>query len=69
MYHLDTISTMDNTQLEFKMDERALRALHSAVCFTLDKWTGQEDIDQETLFMLKPFLQGSIFEFDFNRVE
>ena len=69
MYHLDTISTMDNPQIEFMMDERAIRALHSAVCFTLDKWTGQEDIDQETLFMLKPFLQGSIFEFDFNRVE
>lgn len=47
------------------MDERAVRALHSAVCFTLEKWTGQEKIDQEELQNLRPFLQGAIFEFVF----
>ena len=47
------------------MDERAVRALHSAVCFTLEKWTGQEQIDQEELYNLRPFLQGAIFEFTF----
>ena len=36
------------------MDERAVRALHSAVCFTLEKWCGQEKIDQEELQNLRP---------------
>ena len=49
------------------MDERAVRALHSAVCFTLEKWTGQEKIDQEELQNLRPFLQGAIFEFTFEK--
>ena len=48
-------------------DERDIRALLSSVTFTLNKWTGQEDIDQENLFRLKPFLQGCLLEFEFNR--
>jgi hypothetical protein len=47
------------------LDERATRALHAAVCFTLDKWTGQEKIDQEELQGLKPFLRKAILEFEF----
>ena len=59
---------MEEAQLEqvsMTMDERAVRALHSAVCFTLEKWCGQEKIDQEELQNLRPFLQGALFEFTF----
>jgi hypothetical protein len=34
---------------------------------TLEKWTGQGEVDQEELFKLKHFLQGAIFEFDLSR--
>lgn len=54
--------------IELKMNERTTRAVHSAVCFTLEKWTGQEEIDQEQLLALKPFFQGCCFEFDFDRI-
>ena len=60
--------SMEDEQLEqvnITVDERAVRALHSAVCFTLEKWAGQEKIDQEELQNLRPFLQGAIFEFVF----
>ena len=59
---------MDEPLVELKMNERTTRAVHSAVVFTLDKWTGQEEIDQEQLLALKPFFQGCVFEFDFGRV-
>tara|TARA_B100000073_G_scaffold186831_1_gene154685 strand:+ start:341 stop:526 length:186 start_codon:yes stop_codon:yes gene_type:complete len=59
---------MDEPLVELKMNERCMRAVHSAVCFTLDKWTGQEEIDQEQLLALKPFFQGCVFEFDFARM-
>ena len=60
---------MEEALIELKIDERGIRAVHSAVCFTLDKWTGQEEIDQEQLIALKPFFQGCIFEFDFGRIK
>ena len=50
-------------QVSITMDERAVRALHQAVCWTLQNWTGQGDVDQEELYNLRPFLQGAIFEF------
>ena len=53
--------------LNVELKERMVRALHSAVCFTLDKWSGQEPIDQEELINLKTALQGCIFEFDFGK--
>ena len=59
---------MDDPLIELKINERGMRAVHSAVVFTLDKWTGQEDIDQEQLLALKPFFQGCVFEFDFGRM-
>ena len=59
---------MEEALIELKMDERTTRAVHSAVVFTLEKWTGQEEIDQEQLLALKPFLQGCCFEFDLGRV-
>ena len=58
---------MEELHIACEFNERAIRALHSAVSYTLEKWTGQGEIDQEELFCLKPFLQGAIFEFDFGR--
>ena len=58
---------MDDGKIQFEMEERAVCALHSAVVFTLEKWCGQESIDQEVLMAIKPFLQSCIFEFDFMR--
>ena len=55
---------MEELVLNVELKERMVRALHSAVCFTLDKWTGQEEIDQEELLNLKIALKGCIFEFD-----
>jgi len=57
----------DDTRVSINLDERAVKALHSAVCFTLAKWTGQEQIDQEELYNLRPFLQGAIFECIYKR--
>ena len=60
----------DEPIIELKINERGMRAVHSAVCFTLDKWTGQEPlIDQEQLLALKPFFQGCLFEFDLGRTK
>ena len=54
-------------QVSVTMDERAVRALHSAVCWTLEHWSGQGDIDQEELYNLRPFLQGALFEFVYQK--
>lgn len=48
-------------------DERMLRAVNSSVEYTLKKWTGEGNIDQETLFEIRPILQGAILEFEFAR--
>lgn len=58
---------MEETVLTVELRERPVRALHAAVCFTLEKWAGQEPIDQEELLKLKVALQGCIFEFDFDK--
>ena len=60
---------MDEPFIELKINERGVRALHSALVFTLEKWTGQEEIDQEELLALKPFMQGCVFEFDYQRID
>ena len=52
-------------EFEVTLNERAARAIHSAIGFTLDKWAGQEPIDQETLFMLKSEYQKLLLEFQF----
>ena len=58
----------DEIILNVELGEAAVRALHSAVVFTLEKWCGQEPvIDQETLLGMKPQLQAAIFEFDFSK--
>lgn len=54
---------MEDLHIAVEFDERAVRALHSAVVLTLEKWTGQGEVDQEELFKLKTFLQSAIFEF------
>tara|TARA_Y100000385_G_scaffold286933_1_gene350016 strand:+ start:1122 stop:1298 length:177 start_codon:yes stop_codon:yes gene_type:complete len=58
---------MEETVITFTMNERSVRAIHSAVVFTLEKWVGQGELDQECLLEIKPALQGCIFEFDFNK--
>jgi hypothetical protein len=58
---------MEELHIAAEFNERAIRALHCAVSMTLEKWTGQGEVDQEELFMLKHFLQGAIFEFDLRR--
>tara|TARA_R110002074_G_scaffold96841_5_gene210354 strand:- start:540 stop:716 length:177 start_codon:yes stop_codon:yes gene_type:complete len=58
---------MEELHIAVEFDERAIRALHCAVSMTLEKWTGQGQVDQEELFKLKTFLQSAIFEFDLVR--
>ena len=58
---------MEETHIQFTMDERSIRALVSAVKFTLEKWAGQGELDQEQLLGMKPMLQGCLLEFDFKR--
>ena len=55
------------TTIELKLDERTTRAMHQAVCFTLEQWAGQGKMDQEQLLYIKPQLQACLFEFDFAR--
>ena len=43
---------MEDLHIAVEFDERAVRALHSAVVLTLEKWTGQGEVDQEELFKL-----------------
>ena len=58
---------MDEPVIVMVLKEPVVRAMHSAVCFTLGKWAGQEPIDQEALMKLRTALQGCIFEFDFGK--
>jgi hypothetical protein len=58
---------MEELHIAAEFNERAIRALHCAVSMTLEKWTGQGEVDQEELFKLKIFLQSAIFEFDLGR--
>lgn len=60
-------SSDDAPHVAITLDERAIKALHSSVAFTLEKWAGQGEMDQEELFALKPFLQGCLLEFQFHR--
>ena len=56
---------MEAATAEF--NERSTRALSSAIDFTLEKWTGQEKIDQEALFSLKTFFHKLLLEFNYHR--
>ena len=54
-------------KLTAEFDERTTRAVSGAINFTLDKWAGQEDIDQEMLLMLRNVFHSMILEFNFNK--
>ena len=56
---------MEAVKAEF--NERSARAVSSAIDFTLEKWTGQEHIDQEALFNLKTFFHMLLLEFNYHR--
>lgn len=58
---------MDEDTITITINERVIRALLSSVTFTLEKYTGQEDLDQETLLSLKPSLQACVFEFTYHK--
>ena len=57
---------MEEPTITFTINERGMRAINQAVAYTLDKWTGQEQIDQEQLLALKPMFQGCVFEFEYH---
>ena len=57
----------DEFTIKLTINERGIRALHGAVDFTLNKWSGQEKIDQDALLDMRIFLQGALFEFEYNR--
>ena len=63
----DTDDGCDGPHVGLNLDERCARTLHAAVLFTLDKWAGQEPIDQECLIDLKYGLQAAVLEFDLYR--
>ena len=54
---------MDKLSADF--DERTTRAVSGAINFTLEKWAGQEDIDQEMLMMLRNVFHSMILEFNY----
>ena len=58
---------MEELQVHLTMDERSVKAIHSAVCYTLQNWSGQGELDQERLLEMKPMFQGCLLEFNFNR--
>ena len=60
---LDEADRNDGPVIGLNLDERAVKALHSAVVYTLEKWAGEGKLDQEELLNLKTFLQGAVFEF------
>ena len=53
----------EGPRVGLNLDERAVKALHSAVLYTLDRWAGEGQMDQEELINLKTFLQAAVFEF------
>ena len=53
--------------MKAEFDERQARALSPAINFTLEKWTGQEDIDQEMLMHMRTAFHGMILEFNLSR--
>ncbi len=62
---LDTEGHREGPRVGLNLDERAVRTLQTAVVFTLEKWAGQEPLDQEELIGLKNFLNAAVLEFQF----
>ena len=61
---LDTESH-EEPRVNLSLDEHAVRTLQSAILFTLDKWAGQEVLDQQELINLKHFFSAAVLEFQF----
>lgn len=63
------IDSLDDSgpRIGINLDERSVRALYSAVEYTLRKWAGESEMDQEALLALKSSLQGAVFELEFHR--
>ena len=57
---------MEETHVTLKLNERAARAMYDSVKYTLSKWAGETELDQEQLIILKYHLQACVFEFDFD---
>ena len=57
----------EELKLTVNFDERTTRAVSSAINFTLDKWSGQEPLDQEMLMILKSSFHSMILEFNFSK--
>ena len=56
---------MDEFHIAVDLNERQTRAISSAIDYTLQKWTGEGFMDQETLLSLKPFFHAAVLEFNF----
>ena len=52
---------------DITVNDRGIRAMKQAIDFTLAKWTGQEDIDQEALQALRPEFDKMLLEVAFNK--
>ena len=57
----------DDGKMQVLLNEPAARALLSAIDFTLEKWAGQEPIDQELLMKMRYSFRGMLLEFNFQR--
>tara|TARA_Y100000401_G_scaffold53110_1_gene41705 strand:+ start:4988 stop:5188 length:201 start_codon:yes stop_codon:yes gene_type:complete len=57
----------EDIRMVCELDERTCRALLFAVEFTLEKWAGQGELDQEQLIAMKPAIQGMVLEFNLLR--
>lgn len=57
----------DQIVMVCELDERSCRAILSAIEFTLEKWVGQGELDQEQLIAMKPAMQGMILEYNLLR--
>ena len=57
----------DQLVLKCDFDERTTRAISSAIDFTLEKWAGGGDLDQEMLIQMRSAFHSMILEFNFNR--
>ena len=57
----------DQIVMKAEFDERQARALSFAIDFTLEKWVGQGDMDQEMLMHMRTAFHGMILEFNLSR--
>ena len=58
---------MEEGSFDITVNDRGIRAIKQAIDFTLNKWAGQEDIDQEVLMELRPYFNRMLLEVAFNK--